>query len=422
MTLPLDPRRDASQEAAPLGDFAAVMRLESAGESRESPAEAPPTGTTAEHTDHAEAVEPAETAATAATGATALPVATGAPGRSGAAAEPPDVAAAAGPSRAASEAPPAASRVPSEREQPATEADRTDRAIRAPATAPAPRRASTAARASGARTPASSAAPVARSTPEGLIVTPQVLLLGLVGTLFILMFTLIEPSPRWVVLLGTATTTFGMEGVLRSGRRQAFAEGGLDTAPFLLMPALYMLVVPVFIEHATLGFATPFSGLFAGIGYAALVIGTLSSVREFDPARDRGRLIAASATYFVAFALFALVFLFGVGQRPATIAVALASVVLAAEILREGEIDPAETLLYSLVVGVVIGETRWVLHYLPIDAYAGALTLLLAFYISTGLLHSYVVRALTREVARTYATVGIAGVVFIAAARGVGLA
>ncbi len=255
-----------------------------------------------------------------------------------------------------------------------------------------------------------------------LLVTPPALLLGVVGTAFILMFTLIEPSPRWVVLLGTAATTFGFDGVLRSGRRQAFAEGGLDTAPLLLLPALYMLAVPVFIEHATLGFATPVASLLAGLGYGALVVGALSSVREFDPSRHRGRLIAAAATYFVAFALFALVFLFGVSQRPATVAVGLASVVLAAEILREGEVDPAETLIYALIVGVVVAETRWVLHYLPIDAYAGALTLLLAFYVATGLLHSYVVRALTREVARTYASVGVAGVAFIAAARVVGLA
>ncbi len=383
MTFPPDPARDAAQPAAGLGDFAAAMRLDDPD------------------------VESRERLAAALSEATAAPDDTP---------EPPHAETA---SAADTEVPAPAPSAPAGNE--ASPPD-LEGPVPPPARAPAPRRSSTAARTAGARASTPSAPTVARSTPEGLIVTPQGLLLGLVGTLFILMFTLIEPSPRWVVLLGTATTTFGMEGVLRSGRRQAFAEGGLDTAPFLLMPALYMLVVPVFIEHATLGFATPFSALLAGVGYAALVVGTLSSVREFDPARDRGRLIAASATYFVAFALFALVFLFGVGQRPATVAVALASVVLAAEILREGEIDPAETLLYSLVVGVVLGETRWVLHYLPIDAYAGALTLLLAFYISTGLLHSYVVRALTRDVARTYASVGIAGVVFIAAARGVGLA
>lgn len=377
MTRPPDPREVMASGPSSWGSFAAAMRLDATEDSAQP------------------ALEPG--------------AATGAPPPSSTLPKPPMAI------EGTPEGPPSEVESPSPPEAPpsSTPAD-------APLEAAQPRRTTAAAR-RARPTPAATARAV-RTTREGLIVTPQALLLGLVGTLFILMFTLIEPSPRWAVLLGTAATTFGLEGVLRSGRRQAFAEGGLDTAPFLLLPALYMLIVPVFIEHATLGFATPASAALAGFGYGALVIGTLSSVREFDPARERGRLIAASATYFVAFALFALIFLFGIGQRPATVAVALASIILAAEILREGEIDPAETLLYSVVVGIVVGETRWVLHYLPIDAYAGALTLLLAFYVATGLLHSYVVRALTRDVARTYASVGVAGIAFIAAARAVGLA
>jgi hypothetical protein len=257
---------------------------------------------------------------------------------------------------------------------------------------------------------------------RGYVVTVPAFVLALVATAVTLMFVLVEPSPRWVVLFGTAVTTFGLDGVLRSGRRQPFAEGGLDTAPLLLVPALYVLTMPVFVEHATLGLATPFAALGVGAGYGALVVGELSSVREFDVGRLRGRFIAAAATYIVAFALFALVFLFGVGQRSASIAVGLSAMLLAAEILREGEIDAAETLLYSLVAGLVVAETRWLLHYLPIDAYAGALTLLLAFYLVTGVLHSHVVRQLTREVEATYAGVGLVGVALVAVARAAGIA
>lgn len=254
------------------------------------------------------------------------------------------------------------------------------------------------------------------------VLTAQSVLLAMVATGFILMFTLIEPSPRWLVLLGTALTTLALDGVLRAGRRAAFAEGGLDTQPLLLVPALYMLTMPVFVEHATLGFAMPVVALAAGAGYGALVVGQLSSAREFDPGRQLGRFIAAAATYLVAFGLFALVFLFGVAQQPASLAVGLAAMLLAAEILREGEIDPAETLLYAVVTGLVVAEVRWLMHYLPIDGYAGALTLLLAFYLTTGLLHSHVVRQLSRSVATTYAEVGLGGVAFIAVVRALGVA
>ncbi len=275
-----------------------------------------------------------------------------------------------------------------------------------------------------ARTPAPAVTPTEGPPSERRVyfVTGPAILLSLVAGGFFLMFALIEPSPRWLVLVGTASTTLALDGVLRAGRRQAFSEGGLDTAPLLLVPALYMLAMPVFVEHATLGYATGVVALIAGAGYGALVVGQLSAVREFDAGRQQGRFIAAAATYLVAFALFALVFLFGVSQQPAALAVGLASTLLAAEIVREGEIDPAETLLYSLVAGVVVAETRWLIHYLPIDEYAGALTLLLVFYLVTGVLHSHVVRQLTRSVATTYAQVGVAGAMFIALARALGVA
>ncbi len=50
---------------------------------------------------------------------------------------------------------------------------------------------------------------------------------------------------------------------------------------------------------------------------------------------------------------------------------------LAVETLREGEVDPLETLGFALVTGVILAETRWLLYYLPVDRYLAGLTLLL---------------------------------------------
>jgi hypothetical protein len=254
-----------------------------------------------------------------------------------------------------------------------------------------------------------------------LVTAPAVTLTALVTGVF-LMFVLIEPSPRWVVLFGTAVSTLALAGVLRAGRREAFAEGRLDTTPHLLVPALYVLTMPVFLEHNSIGYFAPLGALAAALGYGALVTGALSSIREYDPGRVLGRFLVTAATYVVAFAMFSLVFLFGVERTPATLAAGLAATLLAAEILREGEIDPGETLLYSVVTGIIVAETRWLLHFVPAQGYAAALTLLLAFYLTTGLLHSHVVRQLTRRVAVEYASVGAAGVAFITGLRLAGLA
>ena len=254
-----------------------------------------------------------------------------------------------------------------------------------------------------------------------VVTAPAVTLTVLVTGVF-LMFLLIEPSPRWVVLFGTVVSTLALDGVMRAGRREAFAEGSLDVTPHLLVPAVYILTMPVFIEHNSQGYWSALAALVAGASYGTLVVGALSSVREYDAGRVEGRFIVTAATYVVAFAMFSLVFLFGVGQTQATLAVGLAATLLAAEILREGEIDPGETLLYSMVTGIVVAEVRWLIHYLPLQGYVAALALLLAFYLVTGLLHSHVVRQLTRRVAAEYAAVGAVGTAFIAGLRLAGLA
>jgi hypothetical protein len=252
-------------------------------------------------------------------------------------------------------------------------------------------------------------------------VTAQAVTLTMLVAALFLMFLLIEPSPRWLVLLGTAVSALALDGTLRAGRREAFAEGGLDTTPLLLVPTLYVLAMPVFLEHNTRGYWAPLMALLAAGGYGALVTATLSSVREHDAGHALGRFVVAGATYVVAFALFSLVFRFEVERIPAAVAVGLVALLLAAELLREGEIDPAETVLFAAVTGLVVAQARWIVDYLPVDGYLAALGLLLTFYFVAGVLHSHVVRQLSRTVAIEYAAVTAAGLVFILGARVAGL-
>ena len=77
--------------------------------------------------------------------------------------------------------------------------------------------------------------------------------------------------------------------------------------------------------------------------------------------------------------------------------------------LRDGEIDQLETLVFSAVTGLVIAEVRLTMHYLPIDGHLAALTLLLAFYFVTGLIHAHVTRQLDRNAALEYVTIAVTG-------------
>lgn len=251
--------------------------------------------------------------------------------------------------------------------------------------------------------------------------TPHLAVITAMATLVMLAFLLIEPSPRWLLLLGAAAVIFGLDGTLRQTWREPFASGA-DTSPYLFVPALYMLAVPVLIEHNIRGELAVVVGLIAGGGFGALVWAETASVRPLSPEHPIGRLIATGGTYIAGFALFSLTYVFEVGLPSAVLAVALVSTMLAVELLREGEIDPLETLGFALVTGAVMAEARWLLYYMPLDTYLAGLTLLLVFYLVTGLLHSHITRALTLPLSLEYSGIAAAGIALVVVARAAGLA
>jgi hypothetical protein len=260
-----------------------------------------------------------------------------------------------------------------------------------------------------------------RTGAAALPINGPLITLTLLMTVIFLMFLLIEPTPRWIALFGGVVAALSLDGILRSQRREPF-ENGADATPYLFLPALFAIAVPVFAEHNLRDFWAAPVAIAAGIGFGAVAIAEVASVREFDPARNVGRFIAAGATYFVAFALYALIYRFGLGLQESIAAVAFVSALLSIELLHEGEVDPLETLLFAAVTAIAVAEVRWALHFLPLDGYLAGLTLLLSFYFVTGLLHSHLVRQLSITMATEYAIVTAAGIALVVWARAAGLA
>jgi hypothetical protein len=263
----------------------------------------------------------------------------------------------------------------------------------------------------------------------GALLTPDVAVLTVLMTVAFVMFVAIEPTPRWLALLTAVVGAMGTDGVLRSARREVF-EGGGETTPYLFLPALFAFTAPVFAEYNASGYWGIVVALGAGLAFGVVVIAEVGTVpvglradgREEGSLRGVARFLAASATYFVAFALYSLVYAFDVPLAAAVVAVTLMSVLLAVELLRDGEIDPIETLVFAGVVGVVVGEARWALQFLPLDGYLAGLALLLLFYFMTGVAHAYITRSLGLRVAVEYGVVAAVGVVLVVGARAAGIA
>ena len=246
-------------------------------------------------------------------------------------------------------------------------------------------------------------------------------LLTALMTLTFLMFLLIEPTQRWIALFGVAVAALGADGVLRSARREPFTIG-LDTTPQLFLPAVYALALPVFIEHNARGLWAPLAGLAAGAGFGALLLAEIHSVRLYEERYATARTVAGAATYLAAFALLSLTYTFDLDLVPAIAAAAIVSGLLSIELLRDGVLDPFDTLLFAAVTAVIVGELRWSLHFVPLDGHLAALALLLGFFFTTSVLHAHLVRQLTRTALAEHVLVVALGLMLIVAARAADLA
>ena len=271
-----------------------------------------------------------------------------------------------------------------------------------------------------AEPPAAAALSHALPHPRPLVPDAAVVLTALV-TLAFLMFLLTEPTQRWIALLGVVVAALGTDGLLRSARSEAFALG-LDTTPQLFLPALYALALPVFIEHNARGLWVPLSGVAAGLGFGAVVLAEVHSVRAYEAAFAWARMVSGAAAYLTAFAVLSLSYTFDLELAPAIAAAALVAGLLSIEVLRDASLDTLDTLTFAAVAALVIGELRWALHFVPLDGHLAALALVLALFFTSGVLYSHLHRQLTRAVLVEYVVVAAAGVILVVAARATDLA
>ena len=242
-----------------------------------------------------------------------------------------------------------------------------------------------------------------------------------IETIAFLMFVLIEPTPRWVLLGAAGAAILGTDGVLRATYREPF-EAGADTTPYLFLPALYTFAAPILIESNATGYAVALWGLVAGLGAGAITVAEVLSVRTGARTYPWARLLTNGAAYFAAFALLAIPYVLHIGLPASIVAAWLVCAMLGIELLREGEIDPLETVIFAAAVALVVAQARWLLFFLPLDGYLGGLALLLVFFLATGILHSHITRQLTALVAGAYVAIAVVGVAVVVAAHLAGIA
>ena len=263
---------------------------------------------------------------------------------------------------------------------------------------------------------------------------PRLDRLGIVISLAILglLLSILVPLPSrgfQFILLGSevhlvvsGSLLFGvvLAALLCAGVDSIVLAQASDQLPFLghRIP-LWMLSVSVMIASMFLlqdlwrGYQAIVIGL-TGLCLAAVFVFQYQSVTTIGAKVRTARVILNVLTYATALVFF--VTLYGLHLRSiiSGTAVMLCSIALSLELLRMSPGKHLATWIYALVIGLVMGEFTWSLNYYhTLDGRLGGASLLLMFYVLTGLAQQHLWNRLTRRVAIEFALVGIAGLVLL---------
>lgn len=230
------------------------------------------------------------------------------------------------------------------------------------------------------------------------------------------LYLTVEPTKPWILLVIVALVGLGTDGILRTHPR-AQLRGPADTAPFLFVPVLLALASGLFLEEIVTGYRTVPAVVGASVLLAVALYGEYGALIAHGPSYALGRLVLNLVTYLAAFGFYAVVYAFDVDLVPGAAAVGLFSLLLAVEIFREAEADAYQALVFSAAIGVVVGEARWALYFIPLEGFLAALVLLLVFYLSTGLVQHHLTRDLNRTIAGEFAVVTAIGLAVVIIGR-----
>lgn len=263
---------------------------------------------------------------------------------------------------------------------------------------------------------AGDAPPVAPGAPR-ISRAGRIPLLSLVFCLGLAFFITIDQP--WLLLALTALMALGADGIIRSHPGGDFRTPA-DTSPCLFVPVLFTISAGLFLEDVILGYWAVPAVAGAGVLMGAALYAEHVSVEPSSPSFPVARFVLNVITYLTAFGFYAVVYGFDVDLAPAAISVGLVSMLLAIEIFREAEADPVRALVFAAVIGVIVGEARWVLYFVPLDGFLAGVFLLLIFYLTTGVISHYLTDHLDHAVLAEFALVTAVGLAIVIGGRVVG--
>ena len=218
-------------------------------------------------------------------------------------------------------------------------------------------------------------------------------------------------SPYAVLLVGV-TVLFVGAGTLFLVGSHASSDSHLPRrAPIAhtIVPATVALGGALFTLQLLSGFHRPLGMALTSVGVALAVYCqyVLASPLARKPAY--ARLITDLSVYLAAFLLFVVLLNINSGPLLSALGLGIVSGLLCLELFQGTGENPRRAALYASVIGVLMAQVSWVLHYESFDHVVTGLLLLLGFYLLSGLVHNHLLNRLSRGVALEFIGVTVLG-------------
>ena len=148
-----------------------------------------------------------------------------------------------------------------------------------------------------------------------------------------------------------------------------------------------------------------------GIVVSLAIAAEYGSVSPEASGYAMARLALNVLAYVMAFAFLTLIYASRTRSLLSASSVAVMMSLLSLDLLSGADVPFRRALTYSLIVGLVLGESTWALNYWRVAPWAGGLLLLLVFYGFTNVAHQHLLERLNR--ATIWELVGVIAVLSI---------
>jgi hypothetical protein len=240
-------------------------------------------------------------------------------------------------------------------------------------------------------------------------------LVAVVFAVLLLLYLLVGANP-WPLVPLVLLAAVGTDQVLRLHPQSRF-HGWTATGLYLPVPVFFALGAALALGEVATGFWIAPAVVGAALIFAIALNAEYLTVDPNADTYEGARFLLLLVVYVTALAMFwavlsiALPLLLGVALVGGTAGL------LTLDSLRELEEETSDLVFQAGAVGLVMGETRLALAYLSLDATLAAAFMLIAFYVTTGLIQNRVSGRLDQHTLRQYGIFAGVGLLVVLGSR-----